>query len=120
MRLVLVSLLLLLLARSPFASAQAQERDGDETRIANDGVISGRLDAQNPRDVFTVDGLRGEVIGFALTVTDGNLDPVLRVFNDSGQMTLHHDDSGGRLGANNDLIVETTGTILRGGWSLRL
>ena len=54
----------------------------------------------NPRDVYNVDGLRGEVIRFESELRlDGDLDPVLGIFDDSdGQMALFHDDSEGTTG----------------------
>ncbi len=108
MRLLLLCLILqLLLAWS--AQAQSRELDADQLRIERDGLISGMLNDDNPRDVFTVDGLRGEVIRFELRATEGDLDPVLGVFDDSGRMTLWQDDSAGATGIARDLTMEKTG-----------
>ncbi len=102
--------------------SQPREINADETDVQQDGLISGRLDDANPRDVFTVEGLRGEVIRFELEVTDGDLDPVLSVFDNSGGMALHRDDSATGLGVQHDLTMEKTGryfvVVARFGYSL--
>lgn len=108
MRLLLACLLAHLLL-SAFALGQSRELDADQLRIEHDGLISGRLDDDNPRDVFTVDGLRGEVIRFELTATEGDLDPVLGVFDSNGRMTFWQDDSAGVTGVYHDLTMEKTG-----------
>ncbi len=105
MRLGFCCLLLLL----TISAAWAQPRDAGETRIAQDGLIRGRLDDASPRDVFTVEGLRGEVIRLELRSTSGDLDPVLSVFADSGALVLLRDDSAAGMGAAHDLTIETTG-----------
>ena len=113
-------LLLSLLAAA--VSAQSREIRADETRIEHEGVITGFLDADNPRDVFFVDGLRGEVIRFELSATDGDLDPVLAVFDEVGQLALHRDDSAGTSGVYHDLTMQRTGryfvVVGRFGYSL--
>lgn len=101
------ALLLWLTAQS--AWAQPPEIATGETRIAQDGVIAGRLDQDKPREVFYVDGLRGEVIRFELSATDGDLDPVLSVFSDDGALVLLRDDSAAGTGVARDLTIETTG-----------
>lgn len=102
-----LSLLLCLLAS--VAGAQSREINTDDARIEHEGVITGRLDAENPRDVFFVDGLRGEVIRFELSATDGDLDPILAVFDDVGQLALYRDDSAGAAGVIHDLTMQRTG-----------
>ena len=103
-------------------SAQSREVNTDDARIEHEGLISGFLNADNPRDVFFVDGLRGEVIRFELNATDGDLDPLLAVFDDVGQLALYRDDSGGTPGVFHDLTIERTGryfvVVARFGYSL--
>ena len=101
--------LLLLLWLSFAINAQSREINAGEARISRDGVIAGRLDAENPRDVFYIDGLRGEVIGFELSTTAGNLDPVLGVFDNTGQIEMYQDDSGGSLDIERDLTITNSG-----------
>lgn len=104
---LLCHLLLLLLTST--ALAQPRELPADDNAIDQDGVISGRLNDDNPRDVFTVEGLRGEVIGFELEATDGDLDPMLSIFDNSGKLALHRDDSAAGLGVEQDLTMELSG-----------
>lgn len=108
MRLALVCLILHLLSVAN-TGAQSREINTGEARIEHDGLIRGRLDDDNPRDVYFVDGLRGEVIRFELTATDGDLDPVLGVFDENGRMALRRDDSAGTTGVYLDLTMERTG-----------
>lgn len=104
---LLCHLLLLLLTST--ALAQPRELPADDNAIDQDGVISGRLNDDNPRDVFTVEGLRGEVIGFELEAIDGDLDPMLSIFDNSGKLALHRDDSAAGLGVEQDLTMELSG-----------
>lgn len=109
MRFLRPCLFLLLLLLSSTVFSQPREINPGESNADQDGVVSGRLDGDNPRDVFTVEGLRGEVIRFELEATDGDLDPVLSVFDNSGRLTLHRDDSAAGLGVQQDLTIEKTG-----------
>lgn len=102
-------LCLLLSLLASVVSAQSREISTDDTRIEHEGVISGFLDADNARDVFFVDGLRGEVIRFELSATDGDLDPILAVFDDVGRLALFRDDSAGTSGVYHDLTMQRTG-----------
>lgn len=101
--------LLLLLLLSATALAQPRELPAGDEAADQDGLISGRLNDDNPRDVFTIDGLRGEVIRFELEVTDGDLDPMLSIFDNSGKLALHRDDSAAGLGVEHDLTMELSG-----------
>ena len=114
-------LLLLLLLLAP-ALAQPREINASDYAVGTDGVISGRLDDDSPRDIFTVEGLRGEVIRFELAVTDGDLDPMLSIFDNSGQLALYRDDSAAGLGVQHDFTMELSGryfvVVARFGYSL--
>ena len=109
MKLVVITLLLSLFALSTAVLAQPREIDAAAADTAQDGVIRGRLDDSNPRDVYTVEGLRGEVIRFELEATDGDLDPMLSIFDEGGRLRLGHDDSAAGLGVQQDLTMEKTG-----------
>ncbi len=109
MRLFGFPALLLLLLLSSMAMAQPREIPAGDGAIDQEGVISGRLNDDNPRDVFTIEGLRGEVIRFELEVTDGDLDPMLSIFDNSGKLALHRDDSEAGLGVEHDLTMELSG-----------
>jgi len=45
-----------------------------------DIAVSGRIDDETPRTIYTFDGLRGEAVSFALTVTEGDLEPLVIVY----------------------------------------
>lgn len=105
---VIYTLILSLLL--PLASlAQARDLPADAAGISQDGSIRGQLDDANPRDVYFLDGLRGEVIGFELNAINGDLDPVLNVFDETGELALWHDDSAGGLGVQTDLTIARSG-----------
>ncbi len=89
----------------------AQETDlPDETTGIEPGtVISGRIDDRNPRDIYYIDGLRGEVIRFELNATGGTLDPVLSVFDNTGTMVLYRDDTNGNLNIEQNLPLTASG-----------
>ena len=91
------------------AAAQSREINTEEERIEREGLIRGRLDDDNPRDVYHVEGLRGEVIGFELQATDGDLDPVLAIFDEGGELVHFQDDSDRAMGVNLDLAIERSG-----------
>jgi len=60
--------------------------------------VSGRLDNATPRAVYPFDGLRGDVITVRLTVTEGDLDPILTILDSRGAILATRDDipGGGR------------------------
>ncbi len=89
--------------------SQTSDLQADAASIAQGGVIRGRLDDANPRDVYYLDGLRGEVIGLELSAASGDLDPVLSVFDETGELALWQDDSADGLDARNDLVIARTG-----------
>ncbi len=106
-RLILAWALCLLLA--PWAAAQGREISADEALGEDQGMIAGRLDDANPRDLFTIDGLRGEVIHFELRALDASLDPMLLVFDESGRIVMARDDGAGGLGLERELTIERSG-----------
>ena len=101
-------LILLALLMSP-AWAQERELPGEAARPEPGGIIRGTLDDATPREVYFIDGLRGEVIQFELRATNGNLDPVLAVFDNTGVLEFARDDSAGELGVKRDLTLKATG-----------
>ena len=89
--------------------AQAGDLPADAAGISQNGSIRGQLDDANPRDVYFLDGLRGEVIDLELSAISGDLDLVLSVFDETGELALWQDDSAGGLGAQTDLAIARTG-----------
>lgn len=108
--LLFFALFFTLATRAPFATF-AQERDLplDEAPSEPDGLLRGRLDDDKPREVYTVEGLRGEVIQFELRATDGNLEPVLAVFDNTGQLEFYRGLAGGEASIKHDLTLRATG-----------
>lgn len=56
-------------------------------------ATSGQIDDRTPREVYTFEGSRGEVVRISLTVASGDLDPTLTVFDANGEMLLSQDDA---------------------------
>jgi hypothetical protein len=84
--------------------------------------ITGRIDNRNSREVYFIDGARGEVIQLVLAVTSGTLDPVLSVFDDSGRLIVYRDDTAGTVGIQHSLALPQSGrfyvVVGRFGYSL--
>lgn len=64
--------------------------------------VSGTLNDNTPSAVYSFSGLRGDVIAIDLTVTSGNLDPLLMLIDSRGTVVALNDD-GVRGGGNRDL-----------------
>lgn len=88
----------------------AQDTDDpvDENSVELGSVITGRINNQSPRQVYYIDGSRGEVIQFELTATSGNLDPILSVFDDTGRLVFYRDDTRGNLNIEHNLTLDKT------------
>lgn len=115
-------ILLLIFIILPIASAQDTDLPEDSSGLEPGAVIEGRIDDRNPREVYYIDGLRGEVIQFELTATSGTLDPILSIFDDTGQMIFSRDDTLGNLNIDQNLTLEKSGryyiVVGRFGYSL--
>jgi hypothetical protein len=74
----------------PFLAAA---QDTPRGSIAYGVPASGVIDDANPRQTYTFDGLRGEVVSFELQVTDGDLDAVIVLTDDNGALIASGDDS---------------------------
>lgn len=102
-----VIFIILLLSLNPIV-AQESDDPVDESGVEFGSVIEGRIDNRNPRQVYYIDGLRGEVIQFDLSAISGNLDPVLSVFDNTGQLVFYRDDTRGNLNIEQNLTLEQT------------
>lgn len=80
----------------------------DTTTLQPGVLITGRIDDSTPRDVYVLDGLRGEVLQFQLTATSEDLDPVLSIFDGEGQLIFSRDDTQGSRDVTATLTVEAT------------
>lgn len=81
----------------------AEELDIDSENMQPGNTISGTLNNTTPRQVWFIEGSRGEVIRFRLTVSSGDLDPILTVFDSRGTLLFRRDDQAG--GRDLDLTV---------------
>ncbi len=90
--LVLLTMLLLIVA----APVTAQEIDLGS-------AITGSLNDGAPRSVYAFDGMRGDVLRIGLSVTSGDLDPVLMLATAGGEIIARRDDSLG----SRDLRLES-------------
>lgn len=95
-------LILFLLSLAPVRAQDEAPTPPVAADLQEGGVISGRIDGRNPRAVYYFEGSRGEVMRFVLRVTDGNLDPVLSIFDNTGAVVQNRDDAAG------DLMLNTT------------
>lgn len=83
----LISLLWLL-------SFPAQAQDEPDASLIYGARISGEITQQQPRAAYFFDGLRGEVISIRLSISKGDLDPLLTILDASGQIVAALDDNG--------------------------
>jgi len=102
-------LILLLLSNIVIIWAQDTNLPADSTEVEPGTVLTGRIDNRNPRQVYYIDGLRGEVIQFELEATGGTLDPVLSVFDDTGRLVFYRDDTNGNLNVEQNLTLTKSG-----------
>lgn len=112
-RLILLTLMLLLTMTgalwSPHAPARAQFL-GDDTLITYGQVVTGQIDNNNPRTVYTFEALRCDFVSLRLTATSGNLDPMLVILDESGAPILTQDDSQGTLNVSvESLMIPASG-----------
>lgn len=101
-------MLMIVLSHILIVAAQESDETADGGGIEIGSVIEGRIDNQTPRQVYYIDGLRGEVIQFQLQATSGNLDPVLSVFDNTGTLIFSRDDTRGNLNIEQNLTLTKT------------
>lgn len=82
----------------PVASAQ----EGRQFRYGE--TVEGRITQAEPRQVYYFQARRGDVISLALTRVDGNLDPVLLLAANTGEVMAVSDDADSAWSARIDTI----------------
>lgn len=83
--------------------AYAQIPPVQESIPLESGVtLNGRIDSRTPRQLYTFEGSRGEVVRLAITVTTGDLDLVLTLFDSEGTIIFTRDETP------NSANIETT------------
>ncbi len=79
---------------------QAQDAPpDDEGRIAYGETVTGALDGETYRQLYTFQGRAGEIIDAEMRPTDGDLDPLLLLVDSSGVGLAYSDDEGPGRGA---------------------
>jgi hypothetical protein len=85
-------------------------------------LVEGRIDDNNPRAVYSINGTRGAVLTLRLSPTSGNLDPVMSMFDPKGGLLFRRDDHAGSLGIQTTITFQENGVYLlvvgRFGYSL--
>jgi hypothetical protein len=89
-----VYVLLFAAVRWGFAQDATPVPDGT---LAYGVPVTGTLDSDTPSANYTFDAQRGEVIAISLSVTSGDLDPLLYLLDAAGNVLAGGDDSEGSL-----------------------
>jgi len=84
-------------------------QEPDSTPITPGTLITGTINDAQPRAVYTLPGSRGEVVRIRLSATNGNLDPVLVMFNEEGEVVFQRDDSAGSQNIEATLTIQENG-----------
>jgi hypothetical protein len=94
-----VSCLLVLFAALPVLYAQEATPTSvlDATEIVYGEIVATWLDNTVPSRIYSFEGRRGEYLEIRVTITSGNLDPVLTVLDSTGSVLVTRDDSAGTM-----------------------
>lgn len=84
--------------------SRAQSATATPPSVESGTRFTGRLDNATPRQTYTFEGLRGEVLRLRLSALNGDLDPVLALFDSQGMLVLSRDDSE----SSTDIFVTLT------------
>lgn len=103
-------------------SVLVAQEDDIGSRLQAGTSLTGRLNDANPRVAYFFEGTRGEVIRVNLQPTSGNLDPVMSIFDNTGNLVMSRDDSDGGLGVDTRLTLPNDGRyyIIIGRWGYAL
>lgn len=104
-------LLTLLLITLPI---NAQDDTPQNDFLTYGQVVTGRLDDATALTVYKFDALRCDFLSVRLTVTNGTLDPVVTILDDSGAAIFNRDDSQGR----NDIAFDPIAIPRSGRYSI--
>lgn len=82
--------------------AQDEQAQSPAPLIQYGAVITGRINDEQPRLVYELEGLRCDFVSVKIRTTSGDLDPVLLMIADDNQTVVARDDSAG----NQDIVFE--------------
>jgi hypothetical protein len=120
MRALLLWGVLVWLIALPHAQAQTPPPFGQD--LSNALKAEGRIDNRNPRQVYHLDALKGEVLRARLEALDGDLDPVLSLFDANGSILFANDDYNGTRNVDTTFNVNADGryylVVARFGYAL--
>jgi hypothetical protein len=88
----------------------AQENSETQTLVIG-SLVEGAIDDETPRVVYQMAGSRGAVVRFRLTAIDGDLDPVLTVFQEDGEILFRRDDTLGSRDVESTLTFTENGLL---------
>lgn len=88
--------------------SSAQDNTGIETLVIGSS-ISGQIDDAMPRIVYNINGSRGAIVRIQLLATDGDLDPILALFDPSQNLLISRDDSNGSRNIDITLTFQENG-----------
>lgn len=80
-------------------------RAQEDSSIGYGTIITGALDNRTPRSIYYFEGERCERIAVHVRATSGNLDPVLLILNNSGELVARRDDSPGSRDADIEALA---------------
>ncbi|GAB5494210.1 MAG: hypothetical protein Phog2KO_44250 [Phototrophicaceae bacterium] len=98
-------LIICLLLIAPYS---AQENTLPETLTIGSSVTA-RIDDAIPRIMYNLNGSRGTIVRIRLVATSGSLDPVLSLFDPSGNLLMSRDDSAGSRNVDFMLTFQENG-----------
>ena len=73
-------------------------------------LIEGRIDDTTSRAAYTIAGARGTIVRVQLTAINGDLDPVLAIFDPAGNLIINRDDSAESRNIDFTLTFQENGT----------
>lgn len=89
----------------------AQDDSTTET-IPMGTLITGTIDDDTPREAYSINGSRGTIVRIRLATSNGDLDPVLAMFNATGELIFRRDDAAGQRNVEMRVTFQETGTFL--------
>lgn len=107
MKILFLWLICLLLLVVPIA---AQDNSAEPIRVGT--LITGRIDDNTSRIVYSMNGSRGAVVRLRLNATSGDLDPVLTMFDPDGRVIFRRDDNESSRNVDIQLTFQENGTYL--------